>query len=120
MGPLNVRFRGFPGVSPTITASPAGTERASHALEDPGFLLVAAGGFGVHEEVEAQAVVVQASHELVAIGVGNYSRPEVPGPAATRPAPLGDYRRRVHLFRVRVGELSGAVSSPIGVPVMSD
>jgi len=42
-----------------------------------------AGGFGVHDEVEAQAAVVQASHQVVMIGVGDHCDPDVAASART-------------------------------------
>jgi hypothetical protein len=45
----------------------------TRTLEDPRFGLVTADGLGVHDDVDAQAVVVQASHQVVVIGVGDYS-----------------------------------------------
>jgi hypothetical protein len=37
----------------------------------------------VHDEVEAQAVVVQASHQVVMIGVGDHCDPDVAASART-------------------------------------
>lgn len=95
------------GVSPTITASLAGTTgRRTHARRS-GVRLVAAGGLGVHQEVEAQVVAVQAPHQVVVIAVGDYCQPEVAGQRPHRVRHLReDHRRRVHV-RVRIGELPG-------------
>lgn len=107
MGPLNVSFR---GVSDHHRLARGHRKGVARSLEDPGCRLVTAGGLGVHEEVEAQAVVVQASHQAVVIGVGDYSGPEVTGERPQRVRHLReDHRSRVHV-RVRVGELFGALN----------
>ena len=79
------------GVSPTITASLASASRASHARWKIRRYGLSRRQFGVHDKVEAQAVVVQASHQVVVIGVGdycNYTGSDGPAPAM-RPAPAG-------------------------------
>ena len=104
MSTPDVRFR---GISDHHHLARGHRQGVACALEDPGFRLVTGGGFGVHQEVEAQAVVVQASHQVVVIGVGDHSQPEVASQHPQRVRHLGeDHRRRVHV-RVCVGELPG-------------
>ena len=66
-----------------------------------------AGGFGVHDEVEAQAAVVQASHQVVMIGVGDHANPGVAGQCLHRVRHLREDHRPRAQVRVCVGELSG-------------
>ena len=65
VGAWDVGFRRL-RPSPRRSRAPAGRWHA--ALEDR--VALAAGGFGVYDDLEAQAVVVQASHQVIVIGVG--------------------------------------------------
>ena len=75
--------RRFPECLRPSPPRPRAPTRGRRRAERSGGRLVTAGGFGVQDEVEAQAVVVQASHQVVMIGVGDHCDPDVAANART-------------------------------------